>query len=92
MPQIVVQSMAGTSVGDLERSRRWLRAFRRTLYTGPQGRGDGPRRWAAPPTLSSRWPKRFSARPDRRELDMLMATGEQQSVALLALTLHKLAS
>ena len=31
-----------------------------------------------------------SARPDRRELDMLMATGEQQSAALLALALREL--
>ncbi len=34
--------------------------------------------------------KRITANPSRRELDMLMSTGEQISVALLAMALHEL--
>ena len=34
--------------------------------------------------------KEVTARPSRRELDVLMATGEQQSTALLSMALHKL--
>jgi len=34
--------------------------------------------------------KQVTPRPSRRELDVLMATGEQQSVALLSMALHKL--
>lgn len=32
----------------------------------------------------------LSEKPSKREMDMLMATGEQQSIALLAITLHTL--
>src|SRR6266508_2881330 len=34
--------------------------------------------------------RRVCAPPDRRELDMLLATGEQQTIALLAMALHDL--
>ena len=34
--------------------------------------------------------KELNPNPSKRELDMLLATGEQQSVALLAMALHKL--
>jgi aspartate kinase len=34
--------------------------------------------------------KEINSKPSRRELDMLLSTGEQQSVALMAIALHKL--
>jgi len=34
--------------------------------------------------------KEISDRPSKREMDMLLSTGEQQSVALMAMALHKL--
>ncbi len=89
MADIVVQKYGGTSVGDLERIHKVAARIAHTVQQGHKVAVTVSAMGRATDALVS-LAKEISARPDRRELDMLMATGEQQSVALLALTLHKL--
>ncbi len=89
MANIVVQKYGGTSVGDLERIRKVASRIARTVEQGHKVAVTVSAMGRTTDALVS-LAKEVGARPDRRELDMLMATGEQQSVALLALTLHKL--
>jgi len=89
MAHIVVQKYGGTSVGDLERIHKVAARIARTVEQGHRVAVTVSAMGRTTDALVS-LAKEISPRPDRRELDMLMATGEQQSVALLALTLHKL--
>lgn len=89
MSDIVVQKYGGTSVGDLERIQKVAARIARTVDQGRKVAVTVSAMGRTTDALVS-LAKEISPRPDRRELDMLMATGEQQSVALLALTLHKL--
>ncbi len=86
---IVVQKYGGTSVGDLERMRKVAARIARTVTEGRKVAVTVSAMGRATDALIS-LAKEVTPRPDRRELDMLMATGEQQSVALLAMTLHSL--
>ena len=87
--EIVVQKYGGTSVGDLERIRKVASRIARTVEKGHKVAVTVSAMGRTTDALVS-LSKEITARPDRRELDMLMATGEQQSVALLALTLHSI--
>ncbi len=89
MAHIVVQKYGGTSVGDLERIHKVAARVARTVEQGHKVAVTVSAMGRTTDALVS-LAKEISPRPDRRELDMLMATGEQQSVALLTLTLHKL--
>ena len=86
---IVVQKYGGTSVGDLERIRKVAARVARTVEAGCKVAVTVSAMGRTTDALVS-LAREIGPRPDRRELDMLMATGEQQSVALLALTLHTL--
>ena len=86
---IVVQKYGGTSVGDLERIRKVAARIARTVETGRKVAVTVSAMGRTTDALVS-LAKEIAPRPDRRELDMLMTTGEQQSIALLALTLHNL--
>ena len=83
---LIVQKFGGTSVGDLERIAKVARRVARTYDQGNDmvvvvsamaGVTDGLIRMA----------RQVDADPDKRELDVLLATGEQTSAALLAMTL-----
>ena len=87
--EIVVQKYGGTSVGDVERIRKVAARIARTVAEGRKVAVTVSAMGRTTDALVS-LAKELTPRPDRRELDMLMATGEQQSVALLALTLHHL--
>ena len=87
--EIVVQKYGGTSVGDLERIRKVAARVARTVEKGQKVAVTVSAMGRTTDALVS-LSKEITARPDRRELDMLMATGEQQSVALLAMTLHSI--
>ena len=86
MASLVVQKYGGTSVGDAERI---LRAARRVAAAADDGRqvvvvvsamGDATDELL---TLA----RRVAREPDERELDHLLATGEQVSASLLAMAL-----
>ncbi len=84
-----VQKFGGTSVGDVERIRKVAKRIERTVAEGAKvcvtvsAMGHTTDRLVA----SAR---EIMPRPDRRELDHLMATGEQVSMALVALALQHL--
>jgi aspartate kinase len=86
---ILVQKFGGTSVGDLERIRKVATRVQRSVLAGERlvvivsAMGHTTDRLIA----SAR---ELHLRPNRRELDMLMATGEQVSIALLSIALQQL--
>ncbi|UCH25017.1 MAG: aspartate kinase [Trueperaceae bacterium] len=87
--RLIVQKYGGTSVGDLERMRKVASRIARTVQDGSKvavtvsamGRGTDQLVTMA---------KELSERPSKRELDVLLSTGEQQSIALLCLALEHL--
>jgi aspartate kinase len=83
---LIVQKFGGTSVADLKRIRNVARRVARTYDAGNDvvvvisamaGVTDGLLEMA----------DQISARPEKRELDVLLATGEQTTAALLAMVL-----
>ncbi|ADI14106.1 aspartate kinase [Truepera radiovictrix] len=89
MSKIVVQKYGGTSVGDLDRIRKVASRVARAVEAGDKVAVTVSAMGRTTDALVS-LAKEITARPDRRELDMLMATGEQQSIALLTMALHTL--
>ncbi|NPA41510.1 MAG: aspartate kinase [Aquificae bacterium] len=86
---IVVQKFGGTSVGSVERienaARRVISAVREgkkvvVVSSAMAGETDGLISLA----------KQISDFPNEREMDMLLATGEQKAISLFAMTLRKL--
>ena len=86
---LVVQKYGGTSVGDVERIRN---VARRVLNTKNQGHelvvvvsamaGDTDK--------LIHLAQQITSAPDERELDVLVSTGEQVSIALLAMALKSM--
>ncbi|QDT15675.1 aspartate kinase [Alienimonas californiensis] len=88
MPRIIVQKFGGTSVGDTSRIRR---AAARAVAAQQEGA-------QVVMVVSARGKKtdelvslagEFDIEPPAREMDMLLATGEQESVALMAMALRE---
>ncbi|MFN6046200.1 MAG: aspartate kinase [Verrucomicrobiota bacterium] len=86
---LIVQKYGGTSVGSLDRMRNVAARIKRTRDAGNQvvavvsamsGVTDGLIKMA----------KELSDNPCERELDVLLATGEQQSIALVTMALREL--
>lgn len=86
---LIVQKYGGTSVGSIDRIRNVAARMKRTRDEGNQvvavvsamsGVTDGLIRMA----------KELMENPSERELDVLLATGEQQSIALVTMALHEL--
>ncbi|HIE97934.1 MAG TPA: aspartate kinase [Fuerstia sp.] len=86
---IVVQKFGGTSVADAERIRR---AAQKAVDTKRSGR-------QVVMVVSARGKKtdelvglaaEITSKPRPREMDMLLSTGEQESVALMAMAVHEL--
>lgn len=86
---LIVQKYGGTSVANAERfkavARRVERYYRQghRLVVVVSARGDATDELVA-------LAYEITARPPERELDMLLATGEQQSIALLAMAIGAL--
>jgi aspartate kinase len=83
---LIVQKYGGTSVADIERIRNVARRVAKTFDGGNDvvvvisamaGVTDGLMKMSA----------QISEKPQKRELDVLLATGEQTTAALLAMTL-----
>ena len=81
---LIVQKYGGTSVGSIDRIRNVAARMKRTRDSGNQvvavvsamsGITDGLIKMA----------KEISENPTERDLDVLLATGEQQSIALVAM-------
>jgi aspartate kinase len=86
---LIVQKFGGTSVGSVDRIQAVAQRVRRTVASGNQvavvvsamGKTtDGLVKLA----------NEISDNPSRREMDMLLSTGEQVSIALLSMALHSL--
>jgi aspartate kinase len=86
---LIVQKYGGTSVGTLDRIRSVAARMKHTRDQGNQvvavvsamsGVTDGLIKMA----------RELSENPSERELDVLLATGEQQSIALVSMALHEL--
>ena len=84
---IVVQKYGGTSVGDLDRIRKVAARIRRYVENGNKVAVTVSAMGRSTDRLIS-MAKEVTPRPSRRELDVLMSTGEQQSIALLSITLQ----
>ncbi|MCX6867846.1 MAG: aspartate kinase [Verrucomicrobia bacterium] len=86
---LIVQKYGGTSVGSIDRIRNVAARMKRTRDEGHQvvavvsamsGVTDGLIKMAM----------EISSNPSERELDVLLATGEQQSIALVTMALQEL--
>lgn len=86
---VVVQKYGGTSVGDIDRIRKVASRVAREVSEGNKVAVTVSAMGRTTDRLVS-MAREVTERPSRRELDMLMATGEQQSTALLAMALHDL--
>ena len=89
VPRLLVHKYGGTSVGDLERIRKVAARIQRAVEADHKvvvtvsAMGHSTDRLIATA-------RELTGRPDRRELDMLMATGEQVSIALVTMALQAL--
>ena len=76
-------------MGDLERIRKVATRIARTVQEGHKVAVTVSAMGRTTDQLIA-MAKEITPRPSRRELDVLMATGEQQTIALLAITLQEL--
>jgi aspartate kinase len=85
---VVVQKFGGTSVGTIERIRA---VAKKVIERKEQGNDMVIVLSAMGKTTDEliTMAKEISPNPNKRELDMLVATGEQISIALLSITLHE---
>ena len=86
---LIVQKFGGTSVAHRRRNSGRGRAHRATKRSRQPGGGGGQRRGHKTDELIELAPE-ITDTPPAREMDMLLSTGEQESVALLAMAVQKL--
>jgi aspartate kinase len=86
---IVVQKFGGTSVGTIERIQHVAKKISQTVNQGHQVVVVVSAIGSSTDTLVN-MAKEITPHPDAREMDMLLSTGEQVSVALLTLALQHL--
>jgi aspartate kinase len=84
--RIRVQKYGGTSVGDLDRIRKVAARVHRAVEAGEKVAVTVSAMGRSTDALIAT-ARELAPRPSRRELDMLMTTGEQVSIALLAIAL-----
>ncbi len=86
---LIVQKYGGTSVGSVERIQAVARRIHRTVQ---QGHAVAVVVSAMGKTTDQLvgLAQQVAANPSRREMDMLLSTGEQVSIALLSMALHEL--
>ena len=86
---LIVQKFGGSSVGTIDRIRNVARRIHDTAKDGNQVVAVVSAMSGVTDKLIG-LAKELSESPCERELDVLMATGEQQSIALLCMALHEL--
>ena len=86
---LVVQKFGGTSVADLERIRNVARRVKAVHDQGNQVLVVVSARAGVTSRLLHD-AKSLHSNPDRRELDMLLSVGEQETIALTAIALQRL--
>ncbi len=84
---LLVQKYGGTSVGDVGRIKNVAQRIRKTQAEGHSLIVVVSARSGVTNELIAR-AKSINDRPDTREMDMLLAIGEQETIALTALALH----
>ena len=84
---IVVQKYGGTSVGDVDRIRKVAARIARTVENGDKVAVAVSAMGKMTDELVAK-AKSMTSRPSRRELDVLLTTGEQQSIALVTMALQ----
>lgn len=87
---LIVQKFGGSSVKDAERIRNAARIIAETFLLGHDVVAVLSAQGNTTDELLERAAE-LNAAPSMRELDMLLATGEQQSVALMAMCLESMA-
>ena len=86
---LIVQKYGGTSVGDTDRILNVAKRIKTYVDDGNQVVVVVSARSGVTNDLIAR-AKAFSENPDEREMDMLLAVGEQETIALTAMALHSL--
>ncbi len=86
---LIVQKYGGTSVGDVDRIKNVAARIKVAREQGHQLVVVVSARAGVTNELLAR-AKAVNPRPDTRELDMLLAVGEQETIALTAMALHAL--
>jgi len=84
---LIVQKYGGTSVGDVDRIKNVAQRIQKTRAEGHGLIVVVSARSGVTNELIAK-AKAISDRPDTRELDMLLAIGEQETIALTAMALH----
>lgn len=85
----IVQKYGGTSVGTVERIRKVAERIKATYDAGNEVVVVVSARSGVTNELVAR-AKSLNPIPDEREMDMLLAVGEQETIALMAMALHAL--
>jgi aspartate kinase len=85
----IVQKYGGTSVGDIERIKRVAERIKAAREEGHELVVVVSARSGVTNELLAR-ARAIHEHPSERELDMLLATGEQETIALTAIALHAL--
>ena len=85
---IVVMKFGGSSVADAEKIRAAARRAIQTRRRRATRSSWSSRPWATRPTTWWTWPGRSAANPPKREMDQLLATGEQVTISLMAMALE----
>jgi len=86
---LIVQKYGGTSVADVQCIRNVAQRVKQTRDMGNQVIVVVSARSGVTNELIAR-AKALNPRPDPREMDLLLAVGEQETIALLAMALHAL--
>ncbi|HUL52460.1 MAG TPA: aspartate kinase [Opitutaceae bacterium] len=86
----IVQKYGGTSVGDIERIKKVAERIKAARDEGNELVVVVSARSGVTNELIAR-AKAIHEHPSEREMDMLLATGEQETIALTAIALHALA-
>jgi len=86
---LIVQKFGGTSVGSVERIQAVAERVQKTVAAGHQVVVVVSAMGKTTDSLV-KLANQISENPSRREMDMLLSTGEQVSIALLSMALHSL--
>jgi aspartate kinase len=86
---LIVQKYGGTSVGDVDRIKNVAQRIQKTRAAGHQLVIVVSARSGVTNELIAR-AKAINDQPNTREMDMLLAIGEQETIALTAMALHAL--